>query len=151
MRHGTPPLIINSEDAKSEEKVILDKVQEWLAKGSGSNICIVARKNSIIDNRLMPLLEDNGIDCVKLDGTKPERELGDGVRVATMHRVKGLEFPNMILASINKHTVPMELEHLTEDEGAHTLRERCLFYVAVSRARDELVVSSFGEPSVFLS
>ena len=33
----------------------------------------------------------------------------------------------------------------------HELQERCLLYVAMTRARDELVITGFGNPSPFLS
>ena len=37
-----------------------------------------------------------------------ENTKGEGVRLATMHRVKGLEFPRMLIAGVQAGSVPLE-------------------------------------------
>ena len=78
-----------------------------------------------------------------------------GVRLATMHRMKGLEFKKVLLCGVQDGNVPLALpEAAFADEASqsdHERRERCLFYVASTRARDELVVTGFGKPSKFAS
>ena len=77
-----------------------------------------------------------------------------GVRLATMHRVKGLEFPVMILAGVNSKAMPLRLAAVEGDPTArkeHEDRERSLLFVAATRARDQLIVTSWGVPSPFLS
>ena len=77
-----------------------------------------------------------------------------GVRLATMHRLKGLEFPVVLLAGIQKGQVPLDVAvDPFADEASrqdHDLQERCLLYVAATRARDELVVTGFGEKCSYL-
>ncbi len=78
---------------------------------------------------------------------------GQGVRLATMHRVKGLEFPVMILAGANASVLPLRVPAAESDAAAwaeHVDRERSLLFVAATRARDLLVVTSWGAPSPFL-
>lgn len=86
--------------------------------------------------------------------TDAEADLGDGVRLATMHRVKGLEFPRMLLASVQEGVVPYKLsDEALPDEASredHVLQERRLLFVAATRARDELVITGYGEPSPFV-
>ena len=72
-----------------------------------------------------------------------------------MHRMKGLEFSRVLLAGVQKGKVPLRIyggdpEDAARHEG-HELQERCLLYVACTRARDELVVCGFGEGSPFLT
>ena len=78
---------------------------------------------------------------------------GSGVRLATMHRVKGLEFPVMILAGVNARYMPLPVPGLEGDpvaEADHEDRERSLLFVAATRARDLLIVTGWGTPSPFV-
>jgi UvrD-like helicase C-terminal domain/PD-(D/E)XK nuclease superfamily len=80
----------------------------------------------------------------------------DGVRVLTVHGSKGLEFPIVYLPNLADGRFPTQRRGqvapappgLSEDEtlaardaAAHLAEEACLFYVAITRARDALVVS----------
>jgi superfamily I DNA/RNA helicase len=71
-----------------------------------------------------------------------------------MHRVKGLEFPRMILAGVQKGTMPYEdAAYPTRDETARALYdegERKLLYVAATRARDVLVITGHGQRSALV-
>ena len=71
-----------------------------------------------------------------------------------MHRLKGLEFKKVLLCGVQDGEVPLALFSTAfADEASredHEKRERCLFYVASTRARDELVVTGLGGRSKFL-
>ncbi len=74
------------------------------------------------------------------------------MHLATLHRVKGLEFAHVLIASVNDGVIPLESNHPdTEAEVAEgELRERCLLHVAATRARDTLTITSHGQPSRLL-
>jgi superfamily I DNA/RNA helicase len=81
--------------------------------------------------------------------------LTNAVDVATMHRGKGLEYRCVAVIDVGKHTLPMPvaLTPADTDPVQHDYdvrRERCLLYVACTRARDALRVSWAGAPSAFL-
>ena len=77
----------------------------------------------------------------------------DAVAVMTVHKAKGLEFPVVYLPGLvsgrfpaigrrEPLALPLELVHETLPEGDYQLQEeRRLFYVGMTRARDELVLS----------
>ncbi len=77
----------------------------------------------------------------------------DAVAVLTVHKAKGLEFAVVFLTGLvdgrfpartrrDQLALPAELVHETLPEGdAHLEEERRLFYVGMTRARDELVLS----------
>jgi DNA helicase-2/ATP-dependent DNA helicase PcrA len=77
----------------------------------------------------------------------------DAVAVLTVHKAKGLEFPTVFLIGLvdgrfpatNRRdplAVPAELVNERLPEGDHHVQEeRRLFYVAMTRARDELVLT----------
>jgi len=58
------------------------------------------------------------------------------VSLLTFHAAKGLEFPAVFIAGAEEGIVP-----LSDRPGADIGEERRLFYVAVTRARDVLVIS----------
>ncbi len=79
----------------------------------------------------------------------------EGVRLASMHRVKGLESDRVAIASVNKGLVPLRAAVFARGDeagrAAAETEERALVYVAATRAKKELLVLGFGEPSPFVT
>jgi DNA helicase-2/ATP-dependent DNA helicase PcrA len=81
----------------------------------------------------------------------------DAVAVLTVHKAKGLEFPVVFMTGLvdgrfpartrrDPLALPEQLVHETLPEGdAHVQEERRLFYVGMTRARDELILSHAGD------
>ena len=82
---------------------------------------------------------------------------GDAVQLMTVHGAKGLEFPQVFLLRINNKKFPaMERPHVFEFPAAlmkegepaeqfHIQEERRLFYVALTRARERLTLTTLTE------
>ena len=70
-----------------------------------------------------------------------------------MHRIKGLEFDCVLLMSANSDAIPNKSTLDLAIDGIHKKAliesERALLYVALTRARKELVITTSGELSVF--
>ena len=64
----------------------------------------------------------------------------------SFHGSKGLEFPAVILYGVRKGLVPLEFKGRETDWE----EERRLLYVAVTRAKEELIVTRSGEGSMFM-
>jgi len=64
-----------------------------------------------------------------------------------MHRVKGLEFTTVFIVAANKNYVPLKSAvnriDPAEREAAIT-SERCLLYVAMTRAKKKIMISAYG-------
>ncbi|HWQ75235.1 MAG TPA: UvrD-helicase domain-containing protein [Syntrophomonas sp.] len=69
------------------------------------------------------------------------------VSLMTMHAAKGLEFPVVFLCGLDEGVIPYKNRAGDSDLN----EERRLFYVAVTRARDELFLLTAGTPSLFLT
>ncbi len=68
------------------------------------------------------------------------------VRLATLHGAKGLEFSAVFLCGVNEKLLP-----LVSANGTDTEEERRLFYVGITRAKEELIITTSGAPSPFLA
>ena len=111
--------------------------------------CVIARTRKEV-NELKSALESRQQICQLLDSrsaTTPEGTLN----LATMHRVKGLEFDAVFLASANKGLVPLDyVVNSAADAVTRRQREneeRALVYVSVTRARKLAYIFSYGQMS----
>jgi superfamily I DNA/RNA helicase len=95
-------------------------------------------------------LDDRGVAVRTVEQGSPR---GGQPLVMTMHRAKGMEFSRVLIAGANADLLPAAylLKGLADADLADALsRERSLLYVAMTRARDELVITTSGEPSSLL-
>ena len=69
----------------------------------------------------------------------------DAVTVMTLHGSKGLEFPVAFIYGVEKGSIPLENEKHPSDKE----EERRLFYVGMTRAKEELILTTSGEESEF--
>lgn len=67
------------------------------------------------------------------------------VMISTMHAAKGLEFDTVYIPGMNDGIVPLS-PHKEVDAWAHMEEETRLMFVAVTRAKDSLVLSYTQEP-----
>jgi DNA helicase-2/ATP-dependent DNA helicase PcrA len=103
----------------------------------------------------LELLREAGDDPAVAEADLDE----DAVHVLTVHKAKGLEFPHVFLVGCAESKFPLQRrgdplalpEALVKEDragsgaGSHLLEERRLFYVAMTRARDELVLTSAND------
>jgi superfamily I DNA/RNA helicase len=79
------------------------------------------------------------------DSSKP------GVRMATMHRVKGLEFDRVVVAGMSEELMPWRAQVMRSEDASvrreAEAMERGLLYVAVTRAKRGVLVTAHGKPS----
>ena len=64
----------------------------------------------------------------------------------TLHGSKGLEFPAVFICGAENGLIPLE----NEQHPADREEERRLFYVGMTRAKEELVITASGERTEFL-
>jgi DNA helicase II / ATP-dependent DNA helicase PcrA len=146
----------------------------WLASLAGAStvsgdeaLANIARFFDIVRNQSALLADDRAVFLARHLATlieagddpptaDPDPDV-DAVAVMTVHKAKGLEFPVVFVPGLaadkfpargRRETLalPVELvdEILPEGDG-HLQEERRLFYVAMTRARDELVLSHAAE------
>jgi superfamily I DNA/RNA helicase len=151
--HGTQPDASGYPSEQAEITALVERVRGWLDQGIlAGEIAVCSRFNLLLD-KVRDRLEAAGIPAVRVkDHPDPDE---DGVRLASMHLMKGLEFRCVAVAGVTARAVPFakEITPAEVDRQQHEndlLRERCLLFVACTRARDALAVSWSGPPSPFL-
>lgn len=152
LRKGEPPVIQIFEHRAEEAQFVAEEVKKLIDAGvPAESIGIVGRTRDLVADQFLPVLEQHGLSGVLLGKEIVE---APGVRLGTMHRVKGLEFPAIFAVGVDRSHLPLILRDGDEDpvlQRQHEQRERCLLYVAASRARDRLFVTGTGEPSPFVA
>lgn len=145
---GPAPSGAASQDASSQAERIVSALQHWLTSTGEGTLAVLTRTRAQA-SALRSAIELAGVPCQGLRG-----QAAGMVRVGTMHSAKGLEFACVVVASCDATSVPhpqaladcRDLQDL-DNAMAH---ERNLLYVAMTRARDEVLVTWFGPPSPFL-
>lgn len=150
--HGKRPTVRGFANRAQEHEGLVDQVQAWLAAGIEPHAIGVAARTGYLADEAMAALRHEGIPTARLATEQGDQ---DAVRVGSMHRMKGLEFRCVAVVGVSSDSVPATgaVTAVTEDLVAHghdLQRERCLLFVACTRARDSLYVSYAGNPSLFL-
>ena len=153
LTHGKDPQILSFRNANEEFDFLLKEIKKLIDSGvSAKNICVVTRTHKLLDDYIRQFTE-NKIRCYEIKGNKADDRSLNGIRVATMHRVKGLEFQYVFIAAANKRIIPLSsaIDHTDQVSEQETMTaEKCLLYVALTRAQKGAYVSGYGQISEFL-
>jgi mRNA-degrading endonuclease RelE of RelBE toxin-antitoxin system len=150
--NGPQPIIkgLASIDAESEA------VATWIgncrkAGLADHEIALIVRGTPQFARAKMAAAKAN-VELVELDGNETTTRLG--VRLATMHEAKGLEFKAVAVMACDHNVIPdmHMVDELGDDADIDIIldRERHLLYVACTRARDYLWVSGVNPLSEFV-
>jgi hypothetical protein len=104
---GPKPECRHFPTAREEQEFLAGRLHELLKDRPAEEICLVARTAKMLKDDYQSLLKAEGIPHTVLGPGKEGG--GKGVRLATLHRVKGLEFPAMMVAGVNARVVPMRV------------------------------------------
>lgn len=155
LTHGIAPTINEFKDAGQELDFISNKINELTSNGVLlKDICIVTRTNNLTETYIRDFASDKyRIPCYEIRRKKSDDRNQNGVRVATMHRVKGLEFQYVFVVAVNNGIVPLpnsiiKTDKVTEQESYTA--EKCLLYVALTRAQKEAFITCYGKKSELL-
>ena len=155
LTHGEPPIVRRFRTFAEEAGYVRTHIRQLNAQGTSHEaICVVGRTRKVLE-AYATYLRGEGMDTHEIRRDAAEQRDKAGVRIATMHRVKGLEFEHMLIVSANKGIVPLD-QAIRDGEDAVAKRnaetaERALLYVALTRAKKSAAITGFGEFSPFLS
>lgn len=145
--HGAEPEIRECSTGEEEIRYILGKIKELKESGENpDNICIAVRTNAEVKKYEEALSEEKVGRFVLIEKQEDARGFS-GVRVATMHRIKGLEFDHVFIAGMsNDFLTKLKSRSKTQSSLERNIaKERCLLYVAITRAKKNVYISYSGE------
>ena len=110
-----------------------------LKNRGGRNVIIVKNRQFVKD--FMSELRKNGVTSYEIR-KEQNSSIQDGVYVSTFHSAKGLEFDNVFIPYLNEEDYP-DLKMLDDSENKDKVFANALklFYVAVTRARQSVIMS----------
>jgi superfamily I DNA/RNA helicase len=147
--HGRRPIVRRFADWDAECDAAVDQVRSWLSDGAEPSAIVVTARENRLANSVGERLRAAHIPAGALTARSNQ------VRLSSLHSLKGLEFQCVAVVGARDGMLPhpQAVVAMQEDPIAHrdsVHRERCLLYVACTRARDRLYVSYSGTPSPFL-
>jgi len=155
LMHGNEPWIQGFNSFQAEAEFIHRQLRQLEQAGvSLSSICIVVRNNALVKSYASQL-NSLGIETRNISLTQADNPALPGARVATMHRVKGLQFEYVFLAGLTQDAVPPQnAMAAAADKAARNAilkAERCLLHVSATRAKKGIFVTYHGQPSDLLN
>jgi len=150
LMHGPTPEVINVDTAEKQASVIKTVLGDTGL--TPHECCVIARTNYELE-KIETLLVNEGLKTYRIDGNSSSVSPDDCINLATMHRVKGLEFDAVFLASMNDNFMPLKQSvESANDEVSKRQREneeRSLVYVSLTRARKVSFILGYGKMSKF--
>ena len=149
--HGDEPLIKGFDDPAEEEQFLAETLRQLeQEQGELASTCITARTNSGVE-KLANALQNAGFNTRIINKDESDDPSDPALRLATMHRVKGLEFDQVFIPGLDASQMPLRYElDQRPDQTSRELfeqQERSLLHVAATRAKKRVVISYSGKPS----
>lgn len=153
--HGQEPSIKNFSSQKKEIEYLKDSLEQLQQQNQIlSSICLVFRTKQLLED-YQKSIEAMGFQTKIIRRNEADISRDTNLlKLATMHRVKGLQFDYVFLPSLNDDIIPLGhvlnkyTDILARDRFIQS--DRCLLHVAATRAKKQVFVSSYGKQSCFL-
>ncbi|HPH08096.1 MAG TPA: 3'-5' exonuclease [Methylotenera sp.] len=150
--NGPAPTILTLKNEGEEMKSVAKWLQELAKTGVlPREFGIFVRSDAQID-RAESAVKESGMNYKVLD--QHVDTASGNVSICTMHLAKGLEFRAVVVMACDDEIIPLQerIEMVGDDADLQEIydTERQLLYVACTRARDQLLVTSVEPSSEFL-
>jgi superfamily I DNA/RNA helicase len=150
--NGPQPEIKKFDSTDEESQYIGSWIKDLYNQGFALHeIGIFVRSTNEI-NRAISAVQTANTPYILLDETV--ETISNRIAISTMHLAKGLEFKAVAVMACDDEVIPSQerIESITDNADLEDIynTERHLLYVACTRARDYLLVTSVDPPSEFL-
>jgi superfamily I DNA/RNA helicase len=148
--------ILDFDSEEAEKIFVINNILE--SEIPLDEIFILARTNRQLIE-LSNLMKTRGVPhIVRTDDQKNQEEISNGVTLATIHAIKGLQAKKVIVIGCNEQNFPCKasdhpaIEMIKLNNYNREEEEKRLFYVAISRAKEILYLTYSGKkPTYFIN
>jgi len=150
--NGAEPSLEIFQSTEDESAFVGIWISEQIQNGVAPHeIGVFVRSEKQLD-RAMEAAKEAKVDYKLLDETV--ETISGSIAISTMHFAKGLEFKSVAVMACDDEIIPLQerIEAITDNADLEEVynTERHLLYVACTRARDTLLVTSVDPASEFL-
>lgn len=150
--NGPPPTIQTLDSIAQESRTVSDWLKARTKEGVLPHEIAIFVRSSAQIKRATAAAEGANIPFKVLD--ENVETLHGKMSISTMHLAKGLEFRAVVVMACDDEIIPLQgrIETVADDSDLEEVynTERNLLYVACTRARDQLLVTSVTPASEFL-
>ena len=139
-RHGVKPVLKGFSSQLEEAEYITAQIKKLSSEYSLKDFVILGASTSYLTH-LQDYLVRHGIDAEVFNKENIDFS-EEKVKLITLHSIKGLEFPVVFIAGINKGHLPLCEEQIPLG--------RKLLYVGMTRAKELLYLTHTEEPSIYI-
>jgi superfamily I DNA/RNA helicase len=150
--NGPEPIINTHANQEEEIDAVRSQLQQWVENGLALHEMGVFVRSENELPRAKMAVEATGLPFKVLD---EKVSITDGlISISTMHLAKGLEFRAVVVMACDDEVIPLQerIEQVVDESDLMEVynTERHLLYVACTRARDHLLLTSVDPASEFL-
>jgi len=145
-RHGEKPVLGSFNSREKQISFLADKYYDY--GGKNKSTVLLSRNGSQFES-LVGELESRGISCVIIG--KHIANFSDWrLMLCTLSSIKGLEFDNVFIMDLNQNVIPSPNGFNEINDELHINTERRLLYTAMTRAKERLFLTYWGQRSRFI-
>lgn len=147
--YGWLPIIKTCKSEVDQNRYFINTIKNWMKTDPQATIGVLYLTNKF-GVSYGERLTDNGIPYQKIASNEVFSAISPGVKLATIHSAKGLEFDHVILLDFNEGVIPNIRATDPELANEELVKFRNLAYVAITRAKGRLLICTYDKPSRFI-
>lgn len=150
-KQGVYPIYRGFKNKEDEAEFIIDIIKNKLSNNYDyKDIAIIAKlKNQL--SEIKDYLIKHNLPFRELSSNEEMNFKENSIKLLTMHSIKGLEFKVVMIVGLNNKYIPLRsVANEFEDSDMVESRDRKLLYVGMTRATEQLFLTSDSVPSKFI-
>lgn len=114
------------------------------------DIAVICKSKKYLDS-FYNYVTSKGLKAIFLNSDSGDSFEKDGIKLITMHSIKGLEFKVVFIIGLNANIIPYSNCEDNEVAKLQETTDKKLFYVGMTRANERLYLCCSRKPSKFLN
>ncbi len=150
-KQGVYPVYRGFKNKEKEAEFIVDTIKTKLKNDyDHKDIAIITKLKNQLEE-IKTYLQKENIPFKELSSNEEMNFKDNSIKLLTMHSIKGLEFKVVMIAGLNNKCIPLKsFANEFEDSEMIESRDRRLLYVGMTRATQQLFLSSDATSSKFI-